>query len=183
MEQHVADLLEEVANEYRVRHESISGIERGASQRRRRLAMTLAVVGSVAAATTVGVISSQLGSRGSDATADQPAAASSTPSTTPSENGSVATPAPASVRLAIGETAPLRLFMHCGLRYATIDGRVWETKPQSHNGGAPEGLPDVLVGNATRNSDDMVLFTRSDLGLELTFTPTTLDPETSNRCA
>jgi|tagenome__1003787_1003787.scaffolds.fasta_scaffold19212939_1 hypothetical protein len=55
----------------------------------------------------------------------------------------------------------MRVFVHCGLRYATIDGTTWET-PAQGDGSAPQGFPDLVAGTATRTSQNTVRFTASD---------------------
>jgi hypothetical protein len=88
----------------------------------------------------------------------RPHMADATP--TSSSTSAVPFPAPANVALDVGETAAMRVFLHCGLRYATIDGTTWETTPQGH-GSAPSGLPDLMTGDATRISQDTVHFKSS----------------------
>jgi hypothetical protein len=70
-------------------------------------------------------------------------------------------PAPASKSLDVGETAAMRVFLHCGLRYAMIDGTTWETAAKG-DGSAPDGFPDLVVGTATRTSHNTVRFTTSE---------------------
>jgi hypothetical protein len=109
--------------------------------------MRLAIVVAVAA-----VALGACGSNGSsDATADAPGGATST---------GVPFPAPAHTALAVGETAAMRVFLHCGLRYAMIDGTTWETTAKG-DGSPPDGLPDLVVGAATRTSQNTVRFTAS----------------------
>jgi predicted small lipoprotein YifL len=110
--------------------------------------MRVAVVVAVAA-----VALGACGSKGpSDAkAADAPGDATST---------AVPFPAPANGALAVGETAAMRVFLHCGLRYAMIDGTTWETTAKG-DGSPPGGLPDLVVGTATRTSQNTVRFTVS----------------------
>ncbi len=51
----------------------------------------------------------------------------------------------------------MRVVLHCGLRYAMIDGTTWETTAEG-DGSPPGGLPDLVVGTATRTSQTTVRF-------------------------
>lgn len=182
MEQDVVKLLEEAGNSSSVGPVPLAAIERGASRRVRRYVGTSIV--ATALATTVVVLGVQVGLKPDGKSSRQPATPSTTSTTatpTPDYN-SVAFPAPASVRLLVGESAPLRLFMHCGLQYAWIDSSVWETEPQSFNGGPPQGLSDLLVGDALRTAQDSVVFTRPDLDLTIQFRPTPPGREPDQHC-
>lgn len=77
---------------------------------------------------------------------------------------------PANQNLAVGETAELRLYLHCGLQYASIDGTSWETNPRG-NGSAPDGWPELLVGAATRTAEDTVVFSSPGVFDDLVFHP------------
>jgi hypothetical protein len=87
-----------------------------------------------------------------------------------STTSSVPSQTPANERLEVGATAELILFLHCGVRYATIDGTTWETSPRG-GGSAPDGWPERLTGTATRTTDDTVVFSSPPLVDEMVFHP------------
>jgi hypothetical protein len=99
--------------------------------------------------------------------ATSPGSSSSTPPL-------AASPTPPANFLAVGETAELRLFLFCGLQYASIDGTPWETNPRG-NGSPPDGWPELLVGTATRTTEDTVVFSSAGVVDHLVFHPTSAD--------
>ncbi|WP_182524382.1 hypothetical protein [Nocardioides dongkuii] len=72
-------------------------------------------------------------------------------------------------RLDVGETARVVVHTHCGLRYATIDGALWKTRPRGR-GSSPTGT-DLTTGPATRTSEDRVVLKASGLESEVVFRP------------
>ena len=76
----------------------------------------------------------------------------------------------ASERLAIGESAELSIGVHCGLRYATVDGSSWQVvkDDRAFNGGG--GTP-LIEGVATRVAPDVVVFESKSLPGSITLRP------------
>ncbi len=72
-------------------------------------------------------------------------------------------------RLPVGATAEVVVYAHCGLRFARIDGALWETDPVG-NGSSPTG-GDLLRGTASRTSADRAVFTYAGLDEPVVFRP------------
>lgn len=77
---------------------------------------------------------------------------------------------PASARLDVGESADLVVGVHCGLRYARVDGSMWQVvrSDRAHRGG---GAMPLIEGVATRTASDVVIFESSSLQDEVTLRP------------
>lgn len=66
----------------------------------------------------------------------------------------------------VGSTANYELLTHCGVRYAVIDGRNWETEwrfggvteQRSKYGIAPKGWGNFVTGRLTRPDSDRIEF-------------------------
>jgi hypothetical protein len=72
------------------------------------------------------------------------------------------TPVAPNKALAVGESGPVMLYLHCGLQYVSVGGRLWETAPRG-NGNPPVGLPQRLSGTATRTGAKTIVFTSDRL--------------------
>lgn len=77
---------------------------------------------------------------------------------------------PASERLEVGESAKLLVGVHCGLRYAQVDGSVWQVvkSDRAYRGG---GASPLIEGLATREVPDVVVFESDSLQEEITLRP------------
>jgi hypothetical protein len=64
--------------------------------------------------------------------------------------------------LAVGESGPMTLSLHCGLQYVSVGEALWETTPRG-NGNPPVGLPQRLAGTATRTDTRTIVFTSDQL--------------------
>lgn len=151
----IRDLLERAAGRASVGAPPIAEMLGRVSKERQRLRASIAVGLVVALMGGVAVGDVALRSNG---TSDDPSPARI--ATSGVTNTAIPFPAPANASLAVGQTAMLRIFLSCGLRYAMIEGTTWETTPLGE-GSAPPGYPDLLVGEATRISDNVVLFKSS----------------------
>lgn len=138
--------------------------------RRRRHHVTAVMTG--AAVTAVVLSSTLLSMNDSTNGSTQVPAASSVPDTSPGTVDTLLEPGNRS--LAVGETAELVISVHCGLRYAQIDGTTWEVlnSQRTHQGGG-----SLIVGSATRASQDTVFFSSPSLEDDVTFRPSELLPE------
>jgi len=94
--------------------------------------------------------------RGSEDRSATVSTATTTATTPPISAGASHGGNDANERLEVGETGELSLFVHCGLRYARIDGGTWETTPRG-GASAPDGWPDALTATATRIDRDTVV--------------------------
>lgn len=92
------------------------------------------------------------------------------PPSTPKERRTKSLVGTASERLAVGESAELFIGVHCGLRYATIDGSGWEVVKADRGFNSGGGMP-LIEGVATRVSSDVVVFRSSRLRDEITLRP------------
>ncbi len=78
------------------------------------------------------------------------------------EAGHTPTPGGPNNALAVGESGPMTLYLHCGLQYVSVGGELWETTPRG-NGNPPVGLPQRLAGTATRTDTKTIVFTSDQL--------------------
>ncbi len=60
----------------------------------------------------------------------------------------------ASERLDVGETASITIYVHCGLRTASIDGVQWEIEDREHQPRLHGFTDNFLEGTVTRTADD-----------------------------
>lgn len=90
------------------------------------------------------------------------------PDESPAERRSKSFVGEANERLGVGESAELFIGVHCGLRYATIDGSGWEVVKE--NRGFSGGTP-LIEGVATRVSSTVVVFESDSLRKEITLRP------------
>lgn len=72
--------------------------------------------------------------------------------------------------LAIGETGPMTLWLHCGLHYIKVGDEVWQTEPRGDSG-PPLGWPELLPGYATRTDADTITFTSDQIDERIVFHP------------
>lgn len=72
--------------------------------------------------------------------------------------------------LAVGESGPMTLYLHCGLHYVAVGGELWETTPLG-NGSTPDGWPERFTGTATRTAVDTIEFTSPRLMEPIVFHP------------
>lgn len=166
----LSSLLERAADRARVGTPPIEQMVARTTRRRRRNATLLAGCCAAVVAAVVGIGTFVAPSSNPDT---PPAAGSPTPGSTPGNSPTPNSPllGPANENLAVGETAELRLFLHCGLQYARIDGTAWQTDPRG-NGSVPDGWPELLIGTATRTAVDTVEFSSPGVVDHLVFHPT-----------
>lgn len=72
--------------------------------------------------------------------------------------------------LAVGETGPMSLWLHCGLEYVKVGDRVWQTEARG-DVGPPPGWPEQLPGTATRTSEDTITFISDLIDEQIIFRP------------
>lgn len=72
--------------------------------------------------------------------------------------------------LAVGETGPMTLWLHCGLEYVMVGDEVWEAAdPQP--AALPHGWPEQLPGTATRTDTDTITFVSDQIDDQIVFHP------------
>jgi hypothetical protein len=73
----------------------------------------------------------------------------------------------------VGSSGPYIVEAHCGVKFATIDGKTWATTPRNDgHGNPPAGWPDRIEGTLTRPSEDVAIFETEQIPDRLTFEPT-----------
>lgn len=72
----------------------------------------------------------------------------------------------------VGSEASFRIYAHCGVQFARIDGDTWRTKLRDDgNGNPPKGWPQLIAGTLTRPSADRAVFTSDEIPAALVFHP------------
>lgn len=113
----------------------------------------------------------------------RPSVASGSTDSSPNITSSAGTPtdapdpqrgARANDSLRVGQTGHLRVFVHCGLEFARIDGGTWRT-PRKGTGFLAD-VPDLFTAAATRTGTERVLVTYPGLPATVVFRPSQATP-------
>jgi hypothetical protein len=70
----------------------------------------------------------------------------------------------------VGSHAGFTVVAHCGVKFATIDGITWRTRPRGRIG-APAGWPQVIQGTLSRPAQDRAVFVSDAIPVSLVFRP------------
>jgi len=72
--------------------------------------------------------------------------------------------------LAVGETTPFRIHVHCGFQYTEINGELWRTNSRDDVRGT-RASPQVVIGTIERTSEDRAVFVTDDPRVRAVFRP------------
>ena len=141
--------------------------------RRRHGVSRLSIVGGL----LVFLIVATAGCDGSSVSTAQPTSPTATPAPMPTVDPELLERPPQGPGAEIGSTYPYTLYVHCGVRDAHFDGRVWMADPMLGNYNPPPGwTSDDSRGTIELVRDDLAIF-KSVSGRTIEFIPWPSDVE------